>query len=282
MKRAPVTDREHAHGHTDPVPRLDRSDVAYLDAPTPLPIAHRGGARLPANRGMENSLTAFANAVELGYRYLETDVHASRDGVVFAFHDERLDRVTDRAGAIGELDATEVREARIAGREPVPELAALLEAFPGARFNIDVKSDAAVGPTVDVLRAHDALDRVCLASFSDRRLHRIRFVEPRIATSLGPAEVALLRFSVLPRFAATGARRGAVCVQVPLARYRVPIVTPGFVRRAHAYGLQVHVWTIDDAATMSELLGRGVDGIVTDRPDTLREVLRGRGEWKGP
>lgn len=265
--------------HTEPVSRLDRSDVAYLDAPTPLAIAHRGGAKLPANRGLENALSAFANAVALGYRYLETDVHASRDGVVFAFHDELLDRVTDRSGPIAQLSAADVREARIDGREPVPELSALLDTFPTARFNIDVKSDAAVGPTLDVIRAHDAVDRVCLASFSDRRLRRVRLLEPRIATSLGPAEVALLRLSALERLRATGARRGAVCVQVPRTRYGVTVVTRGFVRRAHACGLQVHVWTVDDAQAMTELLDLSVDGIVTDRPDTLREVLRARGEW---
>lgn len=254
----------------------------YLDAPTPLPIAHRGGAKLPANAGLENTLVAFRNATELGYRFLETDVHASRDGVVFAFHDETLDRVTDQQGAIAELSADEVRGARIGGSEPVPELSELLKAFPQARFNIDVKSDHAVEPTLDVLRSHDALARVCLAAFSGKRLSRIRELEPAVATSLAPNEVALLRLAPLAALQSLGARRGAVCVQVPRTRYGITVVNSAFVRRAHACGLQVHVWTIDDASAMTELLGLGVDGIVTDRPDRLRDVLHERGEWKRP
>ncbi|MGH3358154.1 MAG: glycerophosphodiester phosphodiesterase [Nocardioidaceae bacterium] len=259
--------------------RADLSRVAYLDAPTPLPIAHRGGAKLPGNVGLENSLHAFRNAVSMGYTYLETDVHASRDDVVFAFHDEHLDRVTDRAGAIRDLPAADVRAARIDGREPVPELATLLQALPDARFNIDVKSDAAVEPTIAVVRSHDAVERVCLASFSGRRLRRVRALEPRIATSLGPAEVAMLRLAPVGWLRTTGRRRGGVCVQVPRTSHGVTVVTPGFVRRAHDCGLQVHVWTIDDGPAMSELLDLSVDGIVTDRPDVLRDVLRARGEW---
>lgn len=259
--------------------RPDRPRVAYLDAPTPLPIAHRGGAKLAANLGRENALSAFRNAVGLGYRYLETDVHASSDGVVFAFHDDNLDRVTDRAGAIRELPAAEIRRARIAGQEPIPELSALLEAFPEARFNIDVKSDHAVWPTIDVIRSQDAIERVCLASFAASRLGRMRRLEPRVATSMAPAEVAMLRLAPVPWLQSIGARRGAICAQVPRTRYGVTIVTPEFVRRAHAYGLQVHVWTIDSEPAMRELLAMSVDGIVTDRPDVLRDVLRDRGEW---
>ncbi|UPK73018.1 glycerophosphodiester phosphodiesterase [Nocardioidaceae bacterium SCSIO 66511] len=247
----------------------------YLDWPGPLAIAHRGGAGLAANAGLENSVVAFANAVELGYRYLETDVHASREGVVFAFHDERLDRVTDGSGEIARLSAAEVRAARIAGREPIPELDSLLAQFADARFNIDVKADSAVVPTLDVIRRHAAFDRVCLASFSDARLARIRGLEPRVTTSLGPRAIAALR---LAPWRVT-VEQGASCVQVPMRRYGVSVVTSGFVRRAHRSGLQVHVWTIDDPRTMGGLLELGVDGIVTDRPDLLRDVLERRSQW---
>ncbi|UYM05080.1 glycerophosphodiester phosphodiesterase [Solicola gregarius] len=258
------------------MPRFERSTHPYLDWPGPQAIAHRGGAKLQPNLGLENSLLAFRNAVHLGYRYLETDVHASRDGVVFAFHDTDLDRVTDGTGAVAALSAAVVRDARIAGREPIPELTALLAEFPAARFNIDVKADSAVVPTLDVVREHAAFDRVCLASFSDARLARIRRLEPRVATSIGPKDVAALRLGY--PFRRRGLQR-AICVQVPRRRGRLTIVTPSFVRRAHARGLHVHVWTVDDAATMTALLDLGVDGIVTDRPDTLRDVLVRRGEW---
>lgn len=231
------------------------------------------------NVGLENSLAAFQRAVDLGYTYLETDVHASADGVVFAFHDESLDRVTDRRGLIGESTAAQVRDARVDGRERIPELAELLETFPAGRFNIDVKSNEVVDPTIEVVRAYEAYERVCIASFSDSRLRRVREREPRVATALSPSEAARLRLAPLRHNWSAGARRGAVCAQVPLNRFGVRVVTPSFVRRAHACGLQVHVWTIDDEPTMVELLDAGVDGIVTDRPDTLRDVLRRRGEW---
>ena len=242
-------------------------------------MAHRGGAKLDGNVGLENSLAAFQRAVDLGYTYLETDVHVSRDDVVFAFHDASLDRVTDGSGLVRECAAEEVRAALIDGNEPIPELDVLFESFPDARFNIDVKSDHAVVPTLAVVREHNAYDRVCIASFSDARLRQVRTVDPRVATAVSPSEAAQLRLSPSRRAWSVGARRGAVCAQVPLTRFGLRLVTRGFIRRAHECGLQVHVWTIDDEATMVDLLELGVDGIVTDRPDTLRDVLRRRDEW---
>jgi glycerophosphoryl diester phosphodiesterase len=252
---------------------------AYLDAPLPLALAHRGGALLPANGGLENTLPAFRNAVALGYRYLETDVHVSRDGVVYAFHDEHLGRLTGVDTPIANLVAEEVDAVRVVGQEPVPRLETLLETFPEARFNIDVKADAAVGPTVDVIRAAGAEHRVCLASFSGARLQRLRRLCPEAARSAGPLEVAALRLGPLLWVRRLAARRGVHCVQVPVRRGVVRVVTPGFVRRAHETGVQVHVWTVDDPDEMRYLLGIGVDGIVTDRPDVLRDVLIERGAW---
>lgn len=254
--------------------------TGYLDGPTPLPLAHRGGALLPGNEGIENTIAAFARAVELGYTYLETDVHRSADGVVYAFHDVDLSRLAGVPTPIGQADSQLVDAVRLGGREPIPRLDALLEAFPEARFNIDVKADDAVEATLDVLREHDALNRVCLASFSDTRLQRIRALEPGITTSFSPAEVARLRVGPTRRVQSFGVRRGGRCVQVPRRRGRITVVTPGFVRRAHLLELPVHVWTIDDPDEMRSLLDIGVDGIVTDRPDVLRSVLEERGQWK--
>jgi glycerophosphoryl diester phosphodiesterase len=254
--------------------------VSFLDSPAPLAFAHRGGALLPANDGIENTLAAFRNAVDLGYRYLETDVHTSLDGVVYAFHDVMLTRMTGTVSAFRDLDSTAIDAILVGGREPIPRLTDLLEAFPEARFNIDVKADDAVDPTVAVLRGAGALDRVCLTSFSADRLHRLRAEVSGVPTCFSPGEVGLLRLAPFRWLQALGKRRGGACVQVPIRTRRITLVTPTFVRRAHSLGLQVHVWTVDDPAEMRSLLDIGVDGLMSDRVDLLRDVLVERGQWR--
>jgi glycerophosphoryl diester phosphodiesterase len=255
---------------------------SFLDAPTPLAFAHRGGATYPPNVGVENSMAAFRRAIDMGYRYLETDVHATADGVLVAFHDDTLDRVTDRHGLVAELPWAEVSRARIGGREPIPRLEELLEAWPRARLNIDVKAEAAIEPLVDVLARAAAGDRVCVSSFSGRRLRRLRrLLGPDVATSFAPPDVARLMLP-LPAWLARAVLVDARCVQVPVSNGRVRIVTPAFVQRAHRLGRHVHVWTVDGADEMRALLDIGVDGLMTDRIDVLRDVLVERGRWPSP
>jgi glycerophosphoryl diester phosphodiesterase len=247
------------------------STVPFLDWPAPIPFAHRGGA----SEAPENTLPAFEHAVALGYTYLETDVHVTADGVLLAFHDPDLSRTCGRPGRITDLPWSEVATARVDGREPIPALEDLLEAFPEARFNIDCKADGAVDALVSVVRRTRSAARVCLSAFDDRRLRRLRAaLGPAVCTSLGPAQVAALRFLRRP------AGRGEAA-QVPVRQGRVRLVDERFVAAAHRWGLQVHVWTIDDAGEMERLLDLGVDGIMTDRPGVLRDVLTRRGEWHG-
>jgi glycerophosphoryl diester phosphodiesterase len=246
----------------------------YLDHDGPIAMAHRGGAKHPANLGYENSLHAFEHAVGLGYRYLETDLHATSDGVVIAFHDSKLDRVTDRTGVVAELPWSEVSKAKINGHEPIPRLDELLEHFPHIRFNLDIKADNGLLPAAGVLRAANALDRVCVSSFSQSRVRRIRKeLGPRLCTGYGDIEAALLRFLPFPL-----PSRGA-CLQIPDRYGRLRVLTPGVIKRARARGKQVHVWTVDDPATMRRMLDAGVDGLITDRTDLLRDVLVERGQW---
>ena len=222
-------------------------------------------------------MAAFRRAFDEGYRYLETDVHATSDGVLVAFHDLRLDRVTDRTGMIAALPWREVRQARIGGREPVPLMSDVLEELPDARFNIDAKAGTSVGPLIELIKKTGTSDRVGLGSFSDRRLEALReALGPDVATSLGPREAfRLVRASRLRRPFVTP----AVAVQVPTSFRRLPIVTPRFIESAHGAGLEVHVWTIDDPTEMHRLLDLGVDGIMTDRPELLKDVLTERGAW---
>jgi glycerophosphoryl diester phosphodiesterase len=252
------------------------AQFAFLDHPGPIPFAHRGGAA----DGLENSLAAFARAVDLGYRYLETDVHATSDGVLLAFHDHTLDRVTDRIGVVARLPWHEVRRARIGGREPIPTLEQLLGTWPDIRINIDVKEAGAVAPLVDVIRRTGALDRVCVASFSARRVAAVRRrVGVGLCTALAPPAVALLRLAASRRFANALAPRQVPCAQVPDRLGPLRVVTPTLVTLAHQRGLRVHVWTVNEAAEMTRLLDLGVDGLITDELAVLRDVLTQRGQW---
>jgi len=252
---------------------VDRSSFEFLDHPGPIAFAHRGGA----GDWPENTMPAFAGAVALGYRYVETDVHVTTDGVVLAFHDDHLDRVTDRRGVIGEMPWSEVREARVGGVEPIVLLEDLLTTWPELRINIDPKHDAVVEPLAELLRRTGSVHRVCVGAFSDRRLAHLRqLLGPGLCTSLGPKAVAGLRIASL---GVGRSRTAAACVQVPVGFRRVAIVDDRFVRTSHAMGLPVHVWTIDDPAEMERLLDLGVDGLMTDRPSVLRDVLERRGQW---
>jgi glycerophosphoryl diester phosphodiesterase len=249
-------------------------------------MAHRGFSR----EGLENSMTAFRAAVELGCRYVETDVHTTSDGVLLLFHDSSLDRLTDGIGRIASLSADEVSRARIRGTEPVPSFDELVAALPDTRFNLDVKDRHSVRSLAAAIERHGVHDRVLIASFSDRRRRAVlKLLSRRTASSAGIGSNALVvllgpllavpGLGSLVRAALRRALRSVDALQVPVSYKSVPVVTPGFVRRAHGLGLYVHVWTVNEPAEMRRLLDLGVDGIVTDRADLLKEVLQSRGEW---
>jgi glycerophosphoryl diester phosphodiesterase len=249
----------------------------YLEHDGILAFAHRGGA----GRWPENTMPAFQGAVDLGYRYIETDVHATRDGVLLAFHDDQLDRVTDHVGVIAELDFAEVARARVSGLEPIPRFEELLLAWPDIRINIDPKRDNAVGPLIRVLKDCDAIDRVCVTSFSDARIATIReALGPTLCTGAGPLATTRLRFGSWSGplgFLWGGFVSG--CAQIPVTQYGIRLVDERLVFFAHAKGLQVHVWTIDDPIEMNRLIDLGVDGLMTDQPAVLKQVLLERGLW---
>ncbi|WP_019633299.1 glycerophosphodiester phosphodiesterase [Actinomadura atramentaria] len=260
---------------------------AFLDHPGPIPFAHRGGAGRP-----ENTLAAFRRAADLGYRYLETDARATADGVAVAFHDRTLDRVTDRTGPLARLPYAEVARARVRGVERVPRIEEILEEFPDARVNIDLKDAAVIGPLTEVLHRARAFDRVCVTSFSTRRLAQFRARLPLytggdVCTALGPRDLVTLRTLSLAgraearreRLAALAAA-GVACAQVPDALGPLRVVTAPFVAQCHALGLKVHVWTVNDEAAMQRLLDLGVDGIMTDQLVALRHVMSARGLWR--
>lgn len=262
------------------------ADLPFFAEPF-LAFAHRGGAVDPENLHRENTLFAFGAAVEAGFRYLETDVHATSDGVLIAFHDDRLDRVTDMSGMISDLPWNTVREARIGGIDPIPTLAEVLTTFPETRFNIDAKADDTIGALVDHIADYEAWDRVCVSSFGILRLHRLRSRLRRrlgsrrpVASAVSGLGIGWTRFvPVLPRLI----HPGGAAFQIP-ARYELmgavrEIATEQLIQAAHADGQQVHVWTVNAAEEMNRLIDLGVDGLISDRLDTLVGVLSARGLW---
>ncbi|GGL16823.1 glycerophosphodiester phosphodiesterase [Mangrovihabitans endophyticus] len=244
----------------------------------PLAFAHRGGAEA----GDENTVSAFGRAVGMGFRYLETDVHATADGVPVVFHDATLLRMTGVEGHLARLRWADLAAVRVGGACAVPRLGEVLDAWPGVRFNIDVKADDAVAPTVDEVRRCGAGDRVLLASFSDERLARVRrLAGPGVATSLGLRAAARLRIASLLRVPVR-LPPSAVAAQVPVRHGRLTVVDRRFVAYVHRLRRQVHVWTVNDPAEMHRLLDLGVDGIMTDRLAALRDVYTARGHWPPP
>jgi glycerophosphoryl diester phosphodiesterase len=259
------------------------ADYAFFDVPFAA-YAHRGGATYEPNLHRENSMHAFKEAVALGYSYLETDVHATRDGVLLAFHDRVLDRVTDHKGAIADLSYAEISEARIHGIDPIPRLSELLAEFPDVRFNVDAKSPAAVALLAEAIAEFDAYDRVCVCSFGIRRLYELRrrlgWRVPSAASALG---IAANRFLPWMTWALdTPAPVLQMPISVPMLGGELTVLTSALVDAAHRVGKKVQIWTVDDSETMERLIDAGVDGIFTDRIDTLKDVLIRRGLWTEP
>lgn len=222
-------------------------------------------------------MVAFEHAVRVGFAYLETDARSTADGKLIAFHDADLDRATDRTGVVSRLSWREVSAARIAGTEPIPLMEDLLGTFPELRFNIDLKDAGTLEPLNGVLRRTDAWDRVCVTSFSGKRLLAAqRSLDRPVCLSVTPAAIVAVRYLGHPgkALAARLAESGAQCAQVPLR-----IATREFIRRAHDLGLQVHVWTLNKREQIEHVLDIGADGVMTDDVTLLRDILAERGQW---
>ncbi|MGB0865730.1 MAG: glycerophosphodiester phosphodiesterase [Granulosicoccaceae bacterium] len=244
----------------------------YLDHPGILAFAHRGDSQAAP----ENTLAAFRSAHDLGFRYFETDVHLSKDGVLLAFHDHKLDRVTDSCGLISKLDHGQIKQAKVGGTDPIPTLSELLEEFPHTRINIEPKSDDAVRPLIDLIKATKSIDRVCMGSFNGRRIQQIRQALPNACTSMGPRETLWARLGSL---GLPAPELTAHCAQVPTHFLGVPVADTRFIQHLHELGMQTHIWTVNEESEMHRLLDAGATGLMTDRPAMLRSVLEARGQW---
>ena len=245
----------------------------YLERLSPIPFAHRGGAA----EWPENTMEAFGGAYRMGYRYVETDVHLSADGTIVAFHDTGLERVGGMQREIADMTWDQLQRIRINGTGRIPTLSWLLTEFPDIKLNIDMKSDAVVEPLISLISEFDAFDRVCFASFFERRVVRVTEIAGDHAC-ISSGRGGVIRH-VLRSFKLPVALTSTQILQVPMVRYGVRVLTRRFIELAHQHGKVVHVWTIDDADEMRRLLDWGVDGIMTDRPRVLKSVFQERGIW---
>ncbi|PQZ90234.1 glycerophosphodiester phosphodiesterase [Arthrobacter sp. MYb227] len=241
----------------------------------PLAFAHRGFA--PSSE--ENTIKAFRAASDLGFRYLETDVHTSKDGILMVFHDETLQRLAKAPGRIKDYSAEQLKEFRVAG-EKIPTFEELLVMFPDSLFNVDLKDSASATRLAEIIEKHEAYDRILIASFAGA--HRVaaqKLLKYPVATSpgfIGAAAATLLsKVSPLPR-------RGLgnfAALQVPEFHGKIRVVTKKFIDKAHDLGIQVHVWVVNETTDMHRILDLGVDGIMSDRADLLAAVMQERGHW---
>lgn len=248
----------------------------FLDHPTPTAVAHRGGS-LEAE---ENTMEAFAHAVGLGYSHVETDVHATRDGVAVIHHDATLARMTGEAARIADLDWADLARIRTRGGAAIPRADEVLGAFPRLNITFELKCDRVAAPLAEAIGRADALSRVSVGSFVARRTAEAR---RRLGPGLcwSPAQGGVMALWLAARGLPIR-QPGFPVVQVPPAHRGIPVVTPRLIRAAARLGIDVQVWTVDAADEMERLLDMGVGAIMTDRPTLLRQVLERRGQWHGP
>ena len=256
------------------------SDFAYCATPFAA-MAHRGGGLWQPNLGKENTLAAFRQAVSIGYRYVETDLQATVDGRLVCMHDDTLERTASAPGRVCDHTAAELSKLTVNG-EPIPFFDEVVAALPGVMFNVDLKTENAVVPLAAAIEELKLADRILVDSFSQRRISRFRSLTAgRVPTAMAQPGVVWTRFVPV---LSTVVSSPAVAVQVPATHcfgpVTLPVVTEQFVARVHRLGKVVHVWTINDPSEMERLIDLGVDGIITDRPDLLKEVLVGRNLWE--
>ena len=263
---------------------LTPSATNYFSGPIPRNIGHRGGAGIFP----ENTLYAFAEALALGVQILELDVHATSDGHVVILHDATVDRTTDGAGRIRCMPLDEIRDLDAAYRFSldggetyplrgqgitIPTLEEAFQLFPEARFNIEIKQliPSIEAEVVSLVEACGMLGKVCVVSAYDSVVENVRRLNPEIYTS--PGILGILAFMITPLECLLDQEIKAEVLQVPEEELGIPIVTPAFIDKAHQLGLEVQVWTINSPEKMASLLSMGVDGIMTDYPDRLKEVI---------
>jgi len=242
------------------------SSHPYLNIPGVAISAHRGGSI----EAPENTLESFRYSLDLGCSYIETDVQLSADGIPYIFHDDDLKRLLNRNIMFNSLNSSEINKLKLFESYSIPTLQMALTQFPDALFQIDLKTDEVAIPAMQMIKELNAFERVCVASFSSKRLQTVRRKFPKACFSMGPREILKL---LLASFGLYNQKVPGDCLQVPMYHYGIKLVTKRFVKYVQSIGLKIHVWTINDTNTMKKLINLGVDGIITDKPKSLKNLL---------
>ncbi len=242
------------------------SSHPYLNIPGVAISAHRGGSI----EAPENTLESFRYSLDLGCSYIETDVQLSADGIPYIFHDDDLKRLLNRNIMFNSLNSSEINKLKLFESYSIPTLQMALTQFPDALFQIDLKTDEVAIPAMQMIKELNAFERVCVASFSSKRLQTVRRKFPKACFSMGPREILKL---LLASFGLYNQKVPGDCLQVPIYHYGIKLVTKRFVKYVQSIGLKIHVWTINDTNTMKKLINLGVDGIITDKPKSLKNLL---------
>lgn len=238
----------------------------YLDYDGLKVLAHRGGAE----ESYENTTESFEYSQLLGCEFIETDVQVSSDGIPYIFHDDDLKRILNKPVRFDSLSSNEIDDLNIFNSCKIPKLSDTLLRFPNLCFQIDFKTDEVVMPALDVINDMNVFDRVCIASFSSKRLQNVRSLYPDLCISMGPNEVFKTLLASLNLF------KGEIpgdCLQIPMSYYGIKIVSKRFVDFVHSRGLKIMIWTINDIKTFKYLIDLGVDGIITDKPKLLFQTI---------
>ena len=229
-------------------------------------LAHRGGSI----ESFENTLASFAYAQSIGCKYIETDVQVSSDGVPYIFHDESLKRICGIDNIFNSISSEEIDRLRIFDDHPIPKLDTALKQFPDLFFQIDLKTDLVAIPALEIIKKNNAENRVCIASFNSNRLKQVSENYSAMCLSMGPKEVAKLLL------ASFGLYKGYIpgdCLQVPIYSHGIKVVTKRFIKFVQSKNLKIMVWTINDEKTLKKLIDLGVDGIITDKPKLLTDLI---------
>ena len=233
-------------------PFFDTSFQAYV---------HRGDAV----NFTENTMEAFQDAVNLGYKYVETDLRMTKDGEIVTFHDESIYRVSGEQVNISDLTYDELSNIKLIRGGQIPKLSEVLENFPETRFNIDLKIKGLVNKVANIIDSHNAYDRICIASFNSSTLRSFKKIRNQACISMGILDVVFFKlFNFLIS--------SVDCIQIPQNWKGVNVLNNHLIKTAHSKNLKIHVWTINSKTEMKSLIDMKVDGIMTDEALLLKEV----------